>query len=172
MEGTGYFLQPTIIKNMNRDMLSTREETFAPVVGLYKSESEEEAIKMANDCEVGLGAFIITESISRSWRATEALEVGMVGVNLGLLSACESPQRFKSTLLPLRSRTRRSLHFYESRSSRLCLLRRFLSPHDAILSLIVIRSLSTANATPCFLLDNQHETCSYVTAPLNSSYHT
>jgi succinate-semialdehyde dehydrogenase/glutarate-semialdehyde dehydrogenase len=76
---------------MNRDMLTTREETFAPVVGLYKFESEEEAIKMANDCEVGLGAFIITESISRSWRVTEALEVGMVGVNLGLLSACESP---------------------------------------------------------------------------------
>jgi succinate-semialdehyde dehydrogenase/glutarate-semialdehyde dehydrogenase len=45
---------------------------------------------MANDCEVGLGGFIITESISRSWRVTEALEVGMVGVNLGLLSACES----------------------------------------------------------------------------------
>jgi acyl-CoA reductase-like NAD-dependent aldehyde dehydrogenase len=41
---------------------------------------------MANDCDVGLGAFIITESISRSWRVTEALEVGMVGVNLGLLS--------------------------------------------------------------------------------------
>ena len=46
---------------------------------------------MANDCEVGLGGFIITESIPRSWRVTEALEVGMVGVNLGLLSACESP---------------------------------------------------------------------------------
>jgi hypothetical protein len=46
---------------------------------------------MANDCEVGLGAFIVTESIPRSWRVTEALEVGMVGVNLGLLSACESP---------------------------------------------------------------------------------
>lgn len=87
----GYFLQPTIIKNMSKEMLTTREETFAPVVGLYKFKTEEEGIQMANDCDVGLGAFIVTESISRSWRVTEALEVGMVGVNLGLLSACESP---------------------------------------------------------------------------------
>ncbi len=87
----GYFLQPTIITGMTRDMLMTREETFAPVVGLYKFETEEEAIAMANDCDVGLGGFICTESIPRSWRVTEALEVGMVGVNLGFLSACESP---------------------------------------------------------------------------------
>lgn len=76
---------------MNQQMLITREETFAPVVGLYKFESEEEAVAIANDCEIGLGAFIVTESISRFWRVTEALEVGMVGVNMGLLSACESP---------------------------------------------------------------------------------
>lgn len=87
----GHFLQPTIIKNMSKQMLTTREETFAPVVGLYQFETEEEVIATANDCEVGLGAFIMTESIARSWRVTEALEVGMVGVNLGLLSACESP---------------------------------------------------------------------------------
>lgn len=60
----GYFLQPTIIRDMNSDMLTTREETFAPVVGLYKFETEEEAIDMANDCDVGLGAFIVTEHSS------------------------------------------------------------------------------------------------------------
>ncbi|KAJ9616599.1 hypothetical protein H2200_000318 [Cladophialophora chaetospira] len=87
----GYFLQPTIIKGMKREMITTREETFAPVVGLYEFDTEEEAIDMANDCDVGLGSFIITENIPRAWRVTEALEVGMVGVNLGLLSACESP---------------------------------------------------------------------------------
>jgi succinate-semialdehyde dehydrogenase / glutarate-semialdehyde dehydrogenase len=90
-EFAGYFLQPTIIKNMSKEMITTREETFAPVVGLYEFNTEEEVIGMANDCDVGLGSFIITESIPRSWRVTEALEVGMVGVNLGLLSACESP---------------------------------------------------------------------------------
>lgn len=87
----GYFLQPTIISGMKREMLTTREETFAPVVALYSFKTEAEAIEIANDCDVGLGSFIITENIARSWRVAEALEVGMVGVNLGLLSACESP---------------------------------------------------------------------------------
>ncbi|KAK0953099.1 Succinate-semialdehyde dehydrogenase, mitochondrial [Friedmanniomyces endolithicus] len=72
-------------------MLTTREETFAPLVGLYKFETEEEVIELANDCDVGLGSFVITENTARSWRVAEALEVGMVGVNLGMLSACESP---------------------------------------------------------------------------------
>lgn len=87
----GYFLQPTVIKNMKREMITTREETFAPVVGLYEFETEEEVLDMANDCDVGLGSFIVTENMARAWRVTEALEVGMVGVNLGLLSACENP---------------------------------------------------------------------------------
>ncbi|KAG4442574.1 hypothetical protein IFR05_001986 [Cadophora sp. M221] len=92
VEGTkGYFIQPTIIKNMSKEMLTTREETFAPVVGLYKFDTEEEAINIANDCDVGLGGFVITENIARSWRVVEALEVGMVGVNQGMLSAAENP---------------------------------------------------------------------------------
>lgn len=90
-ELNGYFIQPTIIKNMSREMLTTREETFAPVVGLYKFDTEQEAVDLANDCEVGLGGFIITENIARSWRVVEALEVGMVGVNQGMLSAAENP---------------------------------------------------------------------------------
>ena len=87
----GYFLQPTVIRNMNREMITTHEEISALVVGIYEFATEEEALEMANDCEVGLGSFICTENIARMWRVTEALEVGMVGVNLGLLSACESP---------------------------------------------------------------------------------
>lgn len=76
---------------MTKEAITTREETFAPVVALYKFKTEEEVIDLANDCDVGLGSFIITESTPRMWRVAEALEVGMVGVNLGLLSACESP---------------------------------------------------------------------------------
>lgn len=76
---------------MAKESLTTREEVFAPVVALYRFKTEEEAIWLANDCDVGLGSFIMTESISRSWRVAEALEVGMVGVNIGLLSACENP---------------------------------------------------------------------------------
>ena len=74
--GKGYFLQPTIITDMNGDMLTMREETFAPVIGLYKFQTEEEVIALANDCDVGLGSFVMTESIARSWRVGEALEVG------------------------------------------------------------------------------------------------
>lgn len=87
----GYFFQPTIITGMTDDMVITREETFAPVIGLYKFSSEEEVISRANNCDVGLGGFVCTENMARMWRVTEALEVGMVGVNLGMLSACESP---------------------------------------------------------------------------------
>ncbi|GIZ44893.1 hypothetical protein CKM354_000807800 [Cercospora kikuchii] len=89
--GNGYFLQPTLITNMSEEMITTREETFAPVMGLYKFDTEEEVIERANDCDVGLGSFIVTENQARSWRVAEALEVGMVGVNVGMLSACESP---------------------------------------------------------------------------------
>lgn len=74
--GKGFFMQPTVITGMNTQMITTREETFAPVVGLYKFETEEEAISLANDCDVGLGSFIMTENMARSWRVTEQLEVG------------------------------------------------------------------------------------------------
>ncbi|OQO13627.1 hypothetical protein B0A48_01856 [Cryoendolithus antarcticus] len=89
--GKGYFLEPTVLTGMTKEMLITREETFAPVVGLYKFDTEEEVIERANDCDVGLGSFVVTENMARIWRVAEGLEVGMVGVNLGALSACESP---------------------------------------------------------------------------------
>lgn len=73
------------------ESLTTREETFAPVVALFPFDTEEEVVTKANDCDVGLGSFIMTESTSRMWRVAENLEVGMVGVNLGMLSACENP---------------------------------------------------------------------------------
>lgn len=76
--GKGYFLQPTVITGMKTDMITTREETFAPVIGLYKFETEDEVIELANDCDVGLGSFVMTENMARSWRVAEALEVGWV----------------------------------------------------------------------------------------------
>lgn len=76
---------------MSTESLTTHEETFAPVVALYTFDTEEEVVNKANDCDVGLGSFIMTESTPRMWRVAENLEVGMVGVNLGMLSACESP---------------------------------------------------------------------------------
>ncbi|KAJ0425570.1 Aldehyde/histidinol dehydrogenase [Aspergillus carlsbadensis] len=87
----GYFIQPTVLSGVSTESLTTREEVFAPVVALYPFKTEEEVIAQANDCDVGLGSFIVTESMPRIWRVAEGLEVGMVGVNLGILSACESP---------------------------------------------------------------------------------
>ncbi|CAG8372921.1 unnamed protein product [Penicillium salamii] len=90
-DSNGYFLQPTLIRDMNPEMITTREEVFAPVLGMYPFETEEEVISLANKSDVGLGSFIMTENMSRCVRVAEALEVGMVGVNVGMLSACESP---------------------------------------------------------------------------------
>lgn len=87
----GYFIQPTILSGMSKDSVNWKEETFAPVVALYKFETEEEVIDLANESDVGLGSYVITENIGRMYRICEALEVGMVGVNSGILSAAESP---------------------------------------------------------------------------------
>lgn len=87
----GYFLQPTVLSNMSTEALTTHEEVFAPVVALYRFKTEEDGIKLANDTKVGLGSFIITESMPRMWRVAENIQAGMVGVNLGLLSAAENP---------------------------------------------------------------------------------
>ncbi|KAL3451981.1 Aldehyde/histidinol dehydrogenase [Aspergillus insuetus] len=87
----GYFIQPTVLSGMLTKSLTTREEVLAPVVALYPFKTEEEVVAQANDCDVGLGSFIVTESMPRIWRVAEGLGVGMVGVNLGILSACESP---------------------------------------------------------------------------------
>lgn len=87
----GYFIEPTVITDMPRRSENWGEETFAPVVALYKFETEEDVIELANDCDVGLGSYVLTENIGRMFRVAEALEVGMVGVNVGLLSAAESP---------------------------------------------------------------------------------
>jgi succinate-semialdehyde dehydrogenase/glutarate-semialdehyde dehydrogenase len=62
---------------MSTKSLTTREEVFAPVVSLYPFKTEEEVVAQANDCDVGLGSFIVTESMPRIWRVAEGLEVGM-----------------------------------------------------------------------------------------------
>jgi succinate-semialdehyde dehydrogenase / glutarate-semialdehyde dehydrogenase len=87
----GYFIQPTVLSGMSKNSVNWGEETFAPVVALYKFDTEEEVLELANDSNVGLGSYVITSDIARMYRVVEELEVGMVGVNQGLLSASESP---------------------------------------------------------------------------------
>ena len=81
----GYFFQPTIISGMTSDMLTTREEIFGPLLALYRFDSEEEAIKAANDTNMGLASYFFTKDSSRTWRLLEALEAGMIGMNTGKL---------------------------------------------------------------------------------------
>ncbi|OAL33185.1 hypothetical protein AYO20_07502 [Fonsecaea nubica] len=86
VEGTkGYYVQPTIIADMPRGTITERDEVFGPVIPLYRFHTEEEVIELANNVDVGLGAFVMTSSMPRQWR------VGVVGVNIGLLSAAENP---------------------------------------------------------------------------------
>lgn len=82
----GLFVEPTVIVNVTRNMLIAREETFGPVAPLFRFDTEEEAVAMANDTEFGLAAYFFTENSKRMWRVAEALEYGMVGHNTGLIS--------------------------------------------------------------------------------------
>lgn len=85
-ERGGNFYQPTVLADITTAMKVAREETFGPVAPLFRFETEEEAIHMANDTEFGLAAYFYTASAGRCWRVGEALEYGMVGINTGLIS--------------------------------------------------------------------------------------
>ncbi|KAL7088363.1 hypothetical protein ACP275_13G123500 [Erythranthe tilingii] len=85
------FFEPTVISGVKSDMLISREEVFGPVAPLLKFKTEEEAIRIANDTTAGLAAYMFTTNIQRSWRVSEALEYGLVGVNEGLISTEVAP---------------------------------------------------------------------------------
>ncbi|KAK1761684.1 succinate-semialdehyde dehydrogenase [Phialemonium atrogriseum] len=87
----GYFFEPTVIADMTQDMLLTREETFGPICGLYKFETEEEVVKYANDTSMGLASYFFTKDVDRTWRLLENLEAGMIGMNTGNSSGAENP---------------------------------------------------------------------------------
>jgi len=85
------FFEPTIIENANEDMKCFFEETFGPVAPIFRFLEEKDVVKQANDTEYGLAAYIYTADLSRSFRVSEALEYGMVGVNSALLSTEQAP---------------------------------------------------------------------------------
>jgi succinate-semialdehyde dehydrogenase/glutarate-semialdehyde dehydrogenase len=87
----GFFFEPTILTDVTPKMLVAREETFGPVAPLFKFEAEAEAIAMANDTEFGLAAYIYTRDLARSWRVSEAVEYGIVGLNTGIISTEVAP---------------------------------------------------------------------------------
>jgi succinate-semialdehyde dehydrogenase/glutarate-semialdehyde dehydrogenase len=85
------FFEPTVISGIDSSMKITQEETFGPVTGIQIFKSEEEVIKLANDTPFGLSAYFYTKDISRIWRLAEALEVGMLGINEGIISSEQIP---------------------------------------------------------------------------------
>jgi succinate-semialdehyde dehydrogenase/glutarate-semialdehyde dehydrogenase len=87
----GSFFEPTILTGVTPGMLVAREETFGPVAPLFKFETEAQAIAMANDTEFGLAAYIYTRDLARSWRVSEAVEYGIVGLNTGIISTEVAP---------------------------------------------------------------------------------
>lgn len=87
----GYFFEPTVISNVKNDMIIMSEETFGPVVPVATFKTEEEAIKLANDTNYGLAAYMFTESLSRGLRVSEKLEYGIVGLNDGRPSTAQAP---------------------------------------------------------------------------------
>jgi succinate-semialdehyde dehydrogenase/glutarate-semialdehyde dehydrogenase len=87
----GTFFEPTILTDVTPEMMVAREETFGPVAPLFKFETEAQAIAMANDTEFGLAAYLYTRDLARSWRVSEAVEYGIVGLNTGIISTEVAP---------------------------------------------------------------------------------
>ena len=89
----GTFYEPTVLTGVTTAMMVAKEETFGPVAPLFRFNTEQEAIAMANDTEFGLAAYMYTRDLARSWRVSEALEYGIVGLNTGIISTEVAPVR-------------------------------------------------------------------------------
>ncbi|HWW71591.1 MAG TPA: NAD-dependent succinate-semialdehyde dehydrogenase, partial [Duganella sp.] len=85
------YYAPTVLSEASHDMLLAREETFGPVVALFRFATEDEVVAAANDTPFGLAAYFYARDISRVWRVAERLETGIVGINEGALAAESAP---------------------------------------------------------------------------------
>ncbi len=87
----GTFYEPTIVTNVTQDMTVASEETFGPLAALFRFETEDEVIEMANDTIFGLASYFYARDLSRVYKVAEALEYGMVGINTGIISTEVAP---------------------------------------------------------------------------------
>ncbi|MGO4835364.1 aldehyde dehydrogenase family protein, partial [Rhizobiaceae sp. 2RAB30] len=87
----GSFYEPTVIADATTKMRFMKEEIFGPVAPVFKFETEEEAVRLANDTEYGLACYFYTGDLGRAFRVMEGLKYGMVGVNEGLITTVEAP---------------------------------------------------------------------------------
>jgi succinate-semialdehyde dehydrogenase/glutarate-semialdehyde dehydrogenase len=89
--GSGQFFEPTVVADATADMLCAREETFGPFAPVFKFKTEQEAIDAANNTEFGLASYFYSRDVGRIFRVSEALEYGMVGINVGILATEHVP---------------------------------------------------------------------------------
>ncbi len=85
------FVRPTVLAGVTADMRVCREEIFGPVAPLMRFDTEEEAIRLANDTPFGLAAYFYARYLGRVWRVGEALDFGIVGINEGIISNAAAP---------------------------------------------------------------------------------
>ena len=90
-EGKGFYYPPTVLTGVAADSAILREEIFGPVAPIVTFTDEDEAVRMANDTEFGLVAYLYTGDLARGLRVSEAIEAGMVGLNRGLVSDPAAP---------------------------------------------------------------------------------
>jgi succinate-semialdehyde dehydrogenase/glutarate-semialdehyde dehydrogenase len=87
----GLFFEPTVLAPCNANMKIAHEETFGPVAPLFRFDTEDEVIKLANDSDVGLAGYFYARDLGRVFRVAEALEVGLLGVNDGVIATEVAP---------------------------------------------------------------------------------
>ena len=87
----GQFFEPTVVADATADMLCAREETFGPFAPIFKFQTEQEAVDAANNTEFGLASYFYSRDVGRIFRVSEALEYGMVGINVGILATEHVP---------------------------------------------------------------------------------
>jgi len=87
----GSFFEPTVISGATTDMMFMKEEIFGPLAPVFKFDTEEEAVALANDTEFGLACYFYTGDLGRAFRVMEGLKYGMVGINEGVITTPEAP---------------------------------------------------------------------------------
>lgn len=87
----GLFYEPTVLSEVNHNMLITHEETFGPVAPIISFDTEEEVLQHANKTDYGLAAYFYTRDLSRATRVSEALEFGIIGMNDAMPTVAQAP---------------------------------------------------------------------------------
>ncbi|WP_314422843.1 NAD-dependent succinate-semialdehyde dehydrogenase [uncultured Microbacterium sp.] len=91
LEGTGTFYEPTVLTDVVPGSAILREEIFGPVLAIATFDTEDDAVRLANDTEYGLVSYVFTENLQRGQRMIDRLETGMMGLNVGVVSNAAAP---------------------------------------------------------------------------------